>query len=62
MKFLIVDAGGNFLSYAEKLVEQLQKDGNHVIFFYTDHPNLMCIEEVTEDEFLDCFIKDKNTK
>lgn len=61
MKYFIIDAGKEFMTIAEILVKEFKSRDYHVAFFYTDHPKLMCVEEVTEDEFLDCFSNEKNT-
>ena len=61
MSFYIIDTGKEFMGLATTIIEELKSKGDHVVFFYTDHPNLLCIEKVTEDEFLDLFSKEKNT-
>jgi hypothetical protein len=38
----------------------LRKDGHHLIEYFTDADGLMCLEEISEDEFLDHFKKVKD--
>ena len=59
MKYAIVDIGKNMASYCSVIEAELKKDGIHHVIYLTDQDNLMCVEFITEDEFLDHF---KNTK
>lgn len=52
-KFFILDAGVEMEHFSTPISEQLRKDGNHVIYYLTDQPQLLCLEEVDEDTFLD---------
>jgi len=54
-KFYLVDSGENMMEYAKIIIENLQKDGHHLIHFETDSENLLCCEEIDEDEFLNLF-------
>jgi hypothetical protein len=59
MKYAIVDIGKNMTFYCKTIEAELKKDGIHYVIYLTDQDNLMCVEFITEDEFLDHF---KNTK
>jgi hypothetical protein len=59
MKYAIVDIGKNMASYCKTIEAELKKDGIHYVIYLTDQDNLMCVEFITEDDFLDHF---KNTK
>ena len=52
-KYFILDVGGRMTKLAEQTFNILKEEGNHVFIYITDAPNTMCLEEVTEDEFLD---------
>jgi hypothetical protein len=59
MKYAIVDIGKNMASYCSVIEAELKKNGIHYVIYLTDQDNLMCVEFITEDDFLDHF---KNTK
>ena len=46
--------------YAMALEDELKEQKAHVVFYLTDVDGLMCLEEISEDEFLDHYTK--NTK
>ena len=58
MKYAVVDMGKNMAAYCSALQDQLTRDGVHYVLYLTDQESLLCIEFVSEDEFLDHF---KNT-
>jgi hypothetical protein len=58
MKYAIVDIGKNMASYCSVIEAELKKNGIHYVIYLTDQDNLMCVEFITEDDFLDHF---KNT-
>jgi hypothetical protein len=58
MKYAVVDMGKNMASYCHAVQDQLEREGVHFVLYLTDMDNLMCVEFVSEDEFLDHF---KNT-
>lgn len=60
MKYYILDYGRDMIEYAYGLSERIRKDGHHLIEYFTDADGLMCLEELTEDEFLDHFKKVKD--
>lgn len=60
MRYYILDYGQNMIEYAHGLSERLRKDGHHLIEYFTDADGLMCLEELTEDEFLDHFKRVKD--
>jgi hypothetical protein len=58
MKYAVVDMGKSMAAYCNAIQDQLEREGVHYVLYLTDMDNLMCIEFVSEDEFLDHF---KNT-
>jgi len=60
MRYYILDYGKDLIEYAHSLSERIRKDGHHLIEYFTDADGLMCLEELTEDEFLDHFKKVKD--
>jgi len=66
MRYYLLDFGREMISYARQLSDKIREDGNHIIEYYTDASGLLCLEELSEDEFLDHFKKVeehyKNTK
>jgi hypothetical protein len=57
MRFFILDYGRDLIEYAHGISERIRKDGHHIIEYFTDADGLMCLEEISEDEFLDHFKK-----
>ena len=45
--------------YAE---DELKSEEAHIVFYLTDVDGLMCLEEISEDEFLDHYASNKKTK
>jgi hypothetical protein len=62
MKYAIIDMGRNMASYCKLLENELIKDGIHHIIYLTDVDGLLCMEFVSEDEFLDHFKNTNNGK
>ena len=66
MRYYILDYGKDLIEYAKSLSERIRKDGHHLIEYLTDADGLLCLEEISEDDFLDHFKKVeqhyKNTK
>jgi hypothetical protein len=66
MRYYLLDYGRDLIEYAYGISERIRKDGHHLIEYLTDSDGLMCLEEISEDEFLDHFKKVeayyKNTK
>jgi hypothetical protein len=58
MPFYILDMGHKMYTLGKCIEKELAKDENHVIVYLSDMPTLLCVEELTEDQFLDHF---KNT-
>lgn len=58
--YYLLDTGKDMLPYARLVEGELIKDGHHVVKYLTDVDNLLCIEEITEDAFLDHYAN-KNT-
>ena len=46
--------------YAMALEDELKEQKAHVVMYLTDVDGLMCLEEISEDDFLDHYTK--NTK
>jgi hypothetical protein len=47
-------------SFAIALDKHLRDGVDHVILYLTDADGLLCLEEITEDEFLDHYTKKTN--
>jgi hypothetical protein len=60
-KYYLLDAGKNMINFANALEDELKVNEAHVVFYLTDTDGLMCLEEITEDEFLDHYTKNTNT-
>ena len=58
--YYLLDAGKNMTKFAIALEDELKAQKAHVVFYLTDVDGLMCLEEISEDEFLDHYTK--NTK
>ena len=58
MAFYLIDMGANMSAIGSVIEAELKKDGHHIVVYLTDMPTLLCVEELTEDQFLDHF---KNT-
>ena len=58
--YYLLDCGKNMTKYAMALEDELKEQKAHVVFYLTDVDGLMCLEEISEDEFLDHYTK--NTK
>jgi hypothetical protein len=61
-KYYILDTGKNMTSFAVAIEKTLKENGDHTIFYLTDADGLLCLEEITEDEFLDHYSSNKKTK
>jgi len=60
-KYYLLDAGKNMIKFARALEDELKVNEAHVVFYLTDVEGLMCLEEISEDEFLDHYTKNTNT-
>ena len=59
MAYYLIDMGPNMTQIGYAVEMELKKDGHHLVVYLTDMPHLLCVEELTEDQFLDHY---KNTK
>lgn len=59
-KYYLLDTGSKMTSFAVALDKHLKEGGDHVILYLTDAEGLLCLEEITEDEFLDHYTKKTN--
>ena len=59
--YYLLDAGKNMTKFAAALEDELKAQKAHVVFYLTDSDGLMCLEEISEDEFLDHYTKNTNT-
>jgi len=59
-KYYLLDTGKNMTAFAVALEKNLKSNGDHVILYLTDADGLLCLEQISEDEFLDHFIKKTN--
>lgn len=48
--------------YAMALEDELKEQKAHVVMYLTDVDGLMCLEEISEDEFLDHYTKKTKEK
>jgi hypothetical protein len=62
MKYYLIDHGNQMLEAANAVTDLLTKQGHHYVVYLTDADGLMCVEEIDENEFLDHFKKNQNTK
>jgi hypothetical protein len=62
MAFYLIDMGANMSHIGHAVEVELRKDENHIIVYLTDMPNLLCVEELTEDQFLDHYKNTNNGK
>jgi hypothetical protein len=58
--YYLLDAGKNMTKFAIALEDELKEQKAHVVMYLTDVDGLMCLEEISEDDFLDHYTK--NTK
>ena len=58
--YYLLDCGKNMTKYAAALEDELKEQKAHVVMYLTDVEGLMCLEEISEDDFLDHYTK--NTK
>lgn len=55
MRYYLVDHGKEMLDAANAVTDLLTKQGYHYVVYLTDADGLMCVEEISENEFLDHF-------
>ena len=48
--------------FATALVDEMKAVDAHVVMYLTDVDGLMCLEEISEDEFLDHYTKKTKEK
>jgi hypothetical protein len=61
-KYYLLDTGKHMTSFAVQIEKNLRKNGDHVLFYLTDADGLLCLEEITEDEFLDHYTNKKTNQ
>lgn len=61
-KYYLLDAGKNMIKFAKALEEELKVNEAHVVFYLTDTEGLLCLEEISEDEFLDHYSNKKTNQ
>lgn len=54
-KYYIIDYGQNVSSLAKIVAASIQATNGHIIMFETDEDKVLCVEEVSEDEFLSMY-------
>jgi hypothetical protein len=62
MGYYLVDYGKELIEEANLLTDHLTKQGHHYVVYLTNADGLMCVEEIDEDEFLNHFKNNQNTK
>ena len=60
--YYLLDAGKNMTKFAMALEDELKEQKAHVVMYLTDVDGLMCLEEISEDEFLDHYTKKTKEK
>jgi hypothetical protein len=60
--YYLLDAGKNMTKFAAALVDEMKAVDAHVVMYLTDVEGLMCLEEISEDEFLDHYTKKTKEK
>ena len=60
--YYLLDCGKNMTKYAMALEDELKEQKAHVVMYLTDVDGLMCLEEISEDEFLDHYTKKTKEK
>lgn len=61
-KYYLLDTGKNMTHIAKLIDDQLTAQGSHVVKYLTDVDGLLCVEEISEDEFLDHYSTEKTKK
>jgi hypothetical protein len=61
-KYYLLDTGKYMTAFAVTLEKNLKAKGDHVIIYLTDADGLLCLEEISEDEFLDHYSNQKTNK
>lgn len=59
--YYLLDAGKNMTKFAMALEDELKEQKAHVVMYLTNVDGLMCLEEISEDDFLDHY-SNKKTK
>jgi hypothetical protein len=54
-KFYLVDYGKGQLEIAQLVINKLKADNHHVLVFLTSLDKYFTVEELTQDQFLDCY-------
>jgi hypothetical protein len=62
MGYYLVDYGKELIAEANLLTDHLTAQGHHYVVYLTNADGLMCVEEIDEDEFLNHFKNNQNTK
>lgn len=61
-KYYYIEFGKDMMTYIDLVIEQIKKDGNHMIVMYMPNEKLFSCEEITEEEFNKHAQYYKNTK
>ena len=62
MRYYLVDHGREMIEAANAVTDHLSKQGCHYVVYLTDADGLMCVEEISENEFLDHFKRNNASK
>ena len=54
-KYYLIDYGKQTKDIAQLVINQLKGDDHHVLVFLTSLDKYFTVEELTQDEFLDCW-------
>lgn len=54
----MLDMGKGMIKQGVAIEQTIRESGDHITIYLTDQDNLLCLEEISEDDFLDHY---KNT-
>lgn len=57
-RYFMLDMGKEMIKQGIAIEQTIRESGDHITIYLTDSDKLLCLEEITEDEFLDLY---KNT-
>jgi hypothetical protein len=54
-KYYVLDFGHQMEHWKDMILSELVKHGYHCVYYETEEPYLIALEEITEDQFLEHF-------
>ena len=62
-RYFMLDMGKEMIKQGIAIEQSIRESGDHITIYLTDSDKLLCLEEISEDEFLDLYKNtDKNGK